>query len=75
MMTVSFVIEFVSLTRHTLRPSPGSGDTPWVDDERPPICPACGVTMVPAALSAQKERGKEWICVECEERGEPDAGD
>jgi hypothetical protein len=44
-----------------------------VDDERPPICPTCGVTMVPAALSATKERGGEWVCVECEESGEPDA--
>ena len=23
-----------------------------MDDDRPPICPACGVTMVPADLSA-----------------------
>jgi hypothetical protein len=38
-----------------------------VDDERPPICPVCGVTMVPAALSARKVRGVEWICLECEE--------
>jgi tRNA(Ile2) C34 agmatinyltransferase TiaS len=43
-----------------------------MDEERPPICPACGVTMVPAALSAQRGRGGEWICLECEETGEPD---
>ena len=43
-----------------------------MDDERPPICPACGVTMVPAALSAQKAAGAEWICLECEETAEPD---
>jgi ribosomal protein L37AE/L43A len=43
-----------------------------MDDERPPICPACGVTMVPAALSA-RERDGDWICLECEAAGEPDA--
>jgi len=42
----------------------------FVDDERPPICPACGVTMVPAALAAQKESGGDWVCLECEETGE-----
>jgi hypothetical protein len=44
-----------------------------VDDERAPICPVCGVTMVPAALSARKERASDWVCLECEEKGEPDA--
>jgi len=43
-----------------------------MDDDRPPICPTCGVTMVPAALSAGDTRGAEWICLECEEAGEPD---
>jgi hypothetical protein len=42
-----------------------------VDDERPPICPTCGVTMVPAALSARHPRDGEWICLECEETDEP----
>lgn len=42
------------------------------DDERPPICPTCGVTMVPAALSAESEKAGEWICLECEELEEPD---
>jgi hypothetical protein len=42
-----------------------------VDDERPPICPACGVTMVPAALGAEPRHG-DWICLECEETGEGD---
>ena len=37
------------------------------DDERPPICPACGVTMVPAALSAREPLTDGWICLECEE--------
>jgi hypothetical protein len=45
-----------------------------VDDERPPICTACGVTMVPATLSAAKARSGDWICLECEENGEPDVG-
>jgi hypothetical protein len=41
------------------------------DEERAPICPACGVTMVPAALSARGDAGgDDWICVECEETGE-----
>jgi hypothetical protein len=43
-----------------------------VDDERPPICPTCGVTMVPAALSANDEPVGDWICLECEETSEPD---
>jgi tRNA(Ile2) C34 agmatinyltransferase TiaS len=43
-----------------------------MDDERPPICPVCGVTMVPAVLSAGEARG-EWACLECEEAAEPDA--
>jgi hypothetical protein len=42
------------------------------DDERPPICPACGVTMVPAELSARETAAGDWICLECEETGEPD---
>lgn len=40
------------------------------DDERPPICAVCGVTMVPAALSAREERRGDWICLECEENGD-----
>ena len=36
-------------------------------DDRPPICPRCGVTMVPAALSADEEPAGEWVCLECEE--------
>ncbi len=39
-------------------------------DDRPPICPRCGVTMVPAALSADDDRDGDWVCVECEELGE-----
>jgi hypothetical protein len=49
-----------------------AGFADGVDDERPPICPACGVTMVPAALSARNVHGVEWICLECEESTEPD---
>jgi hypothetical protein len=51
----------------------GRLSSPHVDDERPPICPVCGVTMVPGALSARKERSDDWICLECEETGEADA--
>jgi hypothetical protein len=38
------------------------------EDDRPPICPVCGVTMLPAELSARGDvRDRDWICVECEE--------
>jgi hypothetical protein len=37
------------------------------DDDRPPICPRCGVTMVPAALSADETHEGDWVCLECEE--------
>jgi tRNA(Ile2) C34 agmatinyltransferase TiaS len=42
-----------------------------VDDERPPICPVCGVTMLPAALAVGGTDG-DWTCVECEDSGEAD---
>jgi hypothetical protein len=42
------------------------------NDDQPPICVRCGVTMVPAALSADTARDGEWVCLECEELGEPD---
>jgi hypothetical protein len=48
-----------------------SPDTHGVDDDdRPPICPRCGVTMVPAALSAGGNHEGDWVCLECEELGE-----
>jgi hypothetical protein len=41
------------------------------DDERPPICVRCGVTMVPAALSADDDKHESgWVCLECEELDE-----
>jgi hypothetical protein len=42
------------------------------DDDRAPICPRCGVTMVPAALSADQEHKGDWVCLECEELDEVD---
>jgi hypothetical protein len=42
------------------------------DDNDAPICTVCGVTMVPAVLSAQDADGLEWVCLECEEALEPD---
>ena len=45
-------------------------DSPNPLDDRPPICPTCGVTMVPAALSADEAPESEWVCLECEELGE-----
>lgn len=38
-------------------------------DDAAPICPFCGVTMVPAELSAEEHPGQEWVCLECEETG------
>jgi hypothetical protein len=43
------------------------------NDERPPICPACGVTMVPAELSARGAIDRDWACLECEESDQTDA--
>jgi tRNA(Ile2) C34 agmatinyltransferase TiaS len=43
-----------------------------VPDDRPPICPRCGVTMLPAGLSGRAGDDSDWVCVECEERGEDD---
>jgi len=37
-------------------------------DDRPPICATCGVTMVPAGLSAAENHDADWVCLECEER-------
>ena len=34
-------------------------------EDEPPIC-ECGVTMVPAELSARDAAG-DWVCLECEE--------
>jgi tRNA(Ile2) C34 agmatinyltransferase TiaS len=42
------------------------------DDDEPPICPVCGVTMVPAELSAFGAQG-DWVCLECEETDGDDA--
>ena len=55
-----------------MRAASGSRHTRSMEDERPPICPVCGVTMVPAALSAEKTPAGDWICLECEETAEPD---
>jgi len=43
-----------------------------MEDERPPICPFCGVTVVSADLSARDRHEDDWVCLECEESGEPD---
>lgn len=32
-----------------------------------PICPRCGVTTVPAALSSDEDPEGDWVCLECEE--------
>jgi hypothetical protein len=54
--------------------SSGDRDTHGVrDDDRPPICPRCGVTMVPAALSAGDTHEGDWVCLECEELDEEES--
>jgi hypothetical protein len=35
---------------------------PDADDERPPICPACGVTM---GIIADEEGATRYACLEC----------
>ena len=53
------------------RESPETRDAQGMDeDDRPPICLRCGVTMVPAALSADDVHEGYWVCLECEELGE-----
>ena len=42
------------------------------DDDRPPICPRCGVTMVAAELSAHARPTADWVCLECEETADAD---
>ena len=42
-------------------------------EDEPPICPTCGVTMVPAALSADGDAKGDWVCVECEEIRGPES--
>ncbi len=41
-----------------------------MNDDRPPICPNCGVTMVPADLSERGQTDRDWVCLECEETNE-----
>ena len=36
--------------------------TPEADDERPPICPACGVTM---GIVVDEDGTTRYICLEC----------
>src|SRR4051794_20299580 len=46
------------------RPTYRRPDTHDIDgDDRPPICPRCGVTMVPAALSADDKHEGDWVCL------------
>ena len=35
---------------------------PDADDERPPICPACGVTM---GIVLNEEGATRYVCLEC----------
>lgn len=35
---------------------------PDADDERPPICPACGVTM---AVIVDEDGATRYVCLEC----------
>jgi len=40
----------------------GEGSKPNVDDERPPICPACGVTM---GIILDEDGAARYACLEC----------
>jgi len=61
-------------SRSHLHRDPGSSDdeeVPLTDDDRPPICPACGVTM---GIVVDEETGETVdVCLECG-FGEDDAG-
>ena len=35
---------------------------PEADDERPPICPACGVTM---GITLDEDDTTRYVCLEC----------
>ena len=35
---------------------------PNADDERPPICPACGVTM---GITVDEDEATSYVCLEC----------
>jgi transcription initiation factor TFIIIB Brf1 subunit/transcription initiation factor TFIIB len=37
-------------------------DKPGADDERPPICPACGVTM---GIIVDETGTTHYVCLEC----------
>ncbi len=39
-----------------------SESKPEADDERPPICPACGVTM---GIIVHEDGKTRYICLEC----------
>jgi len=36
--------------------------TPEAEDDRPPICPACGVTM---GIVVDQRRATSYVCLEC----------
>jgi len=36
--------------------------TPEAEDERPPICPACGVTM---GIVVDEDGTMRYVCLEC----------
>src|SRR5207237_4277845 len=67
------VVDSLHVNHGTGTSSVGETHTAGMEDDGPPICPTCGVTMVPAALSAREDRPGDWICLECEASGEPDA--
>ncbi len=59
--------------RTALTPDDPLNDSGFVPtDDRPPICSTCGVTMVPAELSARGVRDRDWACLECEETDHAD---
>jgi hypothetical protein len=48
----------------------GEPDTPPADDDRPPICPACGVTMG----MSMDDGTTRFVCLECGFPDEPSPG-
>ena len=44
------------------RPPAGRGAASREPDDRPPICPACGVTM---GIVATETGGTRFVCLEC----------
>jgi len=47
------------------------GKTADADDDRPPICPACGVTM---GITVDEDGSTRYVCLECGFSDDPSKG-